>query len=174
MLDVGLKPTNKKQRDYVTTLAAGSLVAQNLPPHMIRSVMSRDWLRLTQQMKGGFPSSSHISTACVPDLVKLIEERFKKDLPGTDIALAIDGGAAYGLMGKAKVVVVTASTLGHKVRVLEVRVLEEHETAELQADIIEELSEKYGVKKMNVIYMYVSAPSLPFADVSPLAHDAHD
>ena len=158
LLDVGLVPDDKKKRDYATVLAAGSLVAHNIPPFKIRAVMSADFLRVMQQMKGGFPSASHISTACVPDLIKLVEQRFTEFYersPNLGVALAIDGGAAYGLMDKAKVVVVTASALGQKVRVLMVRVLEEHETAEVQADLIEEVCKRYGITKKRVIYMCV-------------------
>lgn len=155
LLNMGLVPADvhRRKRDYATMLAAGAFVARNVAPHKIPLLMSQDMLRVIQTMKGGFPSASHISTACVPDLLALIDGRFKTLLRDKDVALAIDGGAAYGLMGKAKVVVVTASSLTNKTLVLEVVVLAAHETAEIQASIIEALCTKYGIDKERAIYV---------------------
>jgi hypothetical protein len=86
-------------------------------------------------------------------MVQLVEDRIRETLSGLDLAIAIDGGSASGLVGKAKIVVVTATALGVQSKVVEVVIIDEHETALIQAEIIQNLADKYSVPPDKIVYL---------------------
>lgn len=127
----------------VGSLAAGGHGAAGIPPSSIPSVFTRSFISLISLLEGGgVPAKSTIMRTTLLDAVQLVEERHKKALigdgSGVDVSLYIDGGSSRHLANGRKVLVVVASSMEwSSSKLLHVNVLECHESAAIQADVIE-------------------------------------
>ena len=148
---------SRKHREsalVVGSFVAGGHGAAGVPPSAIPSLLNKNMLGLLQAMSRGIPSVGTIFEKTLPDAVTLVEERVREKIRDKPISLYIDGGNASNLAYGRKVVVVCAGNmeLGDTV-LLDVMVLEAHESSDTQVEQIKRVVEKYGVEPKNVHYM---------------------
>jgi hypothetical protein len=139
----------------VGSFAAGTHGAAGVPPTSIPRLLNRDMLGLLKyELLNGIPSASTITSDTLPLAVELVEERIKKMVEGQPLSMYIDGGSSDLADGR-KVVVVCASSLDERIGtvVLDVMVMESHETSDTQMEQIEALVEKYHILPENVHYL---------------------
>ena len=128
----GLVPDQvAKEREKASTLLVAHFIAHGVPPSTVPRLLTKDVLLLISQLAAGVPSMSTITKVTVPAAIKLVEKELLDNYAGRSFSIAIDGGAAYNLIGSSKIVVCTASAPGLKTAVLEIVVLDGHETAEV-------------------------------------------
>ena len=133
----------KHGREALVTASflAGGAGAAGLPPFSLPVYLRKDVLGLLEQLQGGLPAASTLSQTTIPNAVKLVEERILAKLRGgMQISMFIDGGAAKHLAGGRKVVVVCAdSREWGEPLLLDVTILECHESSDTQTAQIERI-----------------------------------
>ena len=153
----------------VGKLVAGGEKAAGMPPSAIPSYLSQAMLSLLEQMGGGMPVGSTIRTTTLEESVEMVKGRLKTLVRGVKISAYVDGGKAPHLAYGRKVMVVCASSLEWEFDVLlDVRVLEGHETGESIADQIEALCKEYSISKLDVWYVCADNASVNPAAVEEL------
>jgi len=145
-------------RKRLMALTVGNFVAGGegrapIPPSSLSLHFSPGVFSLLHELENCFPSPSTILESTLHDAVDLVEERLKRMLQGVKLTLYIDGGKSHLAYGR-KVMVVCASSLEweHDI-LLDVLILEGHESGETNADQIEALCEKYSIDKLDVWYV---------------------
>ena len=155
----------------VGSFAAGTHGAAGVPPTSIPKLLSKDMLGLLRhELRNGIPASSTITTSTLPTAVALVEERIKALVAGVPLSLYIDGGSSKLACGR-KVVCVCAGSMEDEMRwatdvlekgepqlssgsvLLDVLVMEAHESKDTQVAQIVALVEKYGILPKNVHYL---------------------
>lgn len=161
LLDAGLVLDKvAMEREKAATLLVAHFIACGIPPSTVPRLLPQDVLVLISQLAAGMPSVSTITKVVVPAAVTLVEEEIENKFKGKSVSIAIDGGAAYNLLDKGKIVVVTASAPGLKTAVLEIVVLDGHETAEVQKNIIVQLALRYKIDKDKFVYLVADNASV--------------
>jgi hypothetical protein len=138
----------------VGRLTAGGNGAAGIPPSSIHAMLPQSVLALLQEMNTGLPVKSTILQSTLPDAVSLCEARIKLMLKdGVKVSLYIDGGSNHLAYGR-KVMAVCASSLEWNYDLLlDVQILEAHETGRTNADQIHAICSKYDILKKNVWYI---------------------
>lgn len=142
-------------RKRLMALAVGKFVAggegcAGIPPSSLPRHFSTGVWSLLHELETGFPAPSTILESTLQDAVELVEKRLGQMLRGVKLTLYIDGGKSHLAYGR-KVMVVCASSLEweHDI-LLDVLILEGHESGETNADQIEALCKKYSIDKLDV------------------------
>ena len=154
----------------VGSFAAGTHGAAGVPPTSIPLLLNKDMLGLLQnELRNGIPTAPTISSSTLPLAVTLVEERIALMLRGQPISLYIDGGSSKLADGR-KIVCVCASSLDERVGtvLLDVLVMEVHETSDSQFEQIEALVAKYDILPKNVHYLCADNASPNKATVDKL------
>jgi hypothetical protein len=137
----------------VGSLASGAGGGAPLTPHAIPRLLSKSMLELLKGMTGGMPSAPTIINTTVPDAINIIKGRIVSSFEGKKLTMYIDGGAAKNLAYGRKVIVICASAAMATPAVLDVIILECHETAAIQMEQIEKVRIEYKIEKKNVVYV---------------------
>jgi hypothetical protein len=170
--EAGAAAAKARARAHVA-LVVGKLVgggdgAAGIPPTSVPRVFSRDMLRALAAMDNGFPQGAETTTVVVPEAVTLVEGRIKRMVQDLPLVMYIDGGSSKLALGR-KVVCVCASSMDLEYDLLmDVLVIDHHETAASQAAQIEALREKLGIAKANVWYLCADNASVNGATVDKL------
>jgi hypothetical protein len=147
----------------VGKLAAGGNGAAGIPPSSISAHLDQSMLHFLTHLDSGLPTKTTILTRDLQRAVELVEARISTMLNDVKISLYIDGGSNHLAYGR-KVMVVCASSLEWaEDLLLDVQILEGHESGETNKEQIIALCEKYKIKKENVWYV----PSFPGSPGSP-------
>ena len=150
----------------VGKFVAGGHGAAGIPPSSLPAYLPQPILSLLQELKGGLPVKSTILGSTLEAAVQLVKDRLKTLVKDIKVSLYVDGGKNHMAYGR-KVMVVCASSLEWEFDVLlDVQILEGHETGESIADQIEALCKEYSISKLDV--WYVCADN---ASVNPAAVD---
>ena len=179
-------------------LVAGSLVAggrgaSGMPYSALPKVFTAGMLAALEGLRGGMPSALTLRDTSLPTAVQLVQQRIAEMLKGVPVYIAFDGGSAYHLAGGHKVICVVAGSMapdalsvaaaaraaaasgGSAERppplgdvLLDVLVINGHETAEVVAKIVEATCVKYNVSKENVYYGVADNATLNKAAVDKL------
>lgn len=138
----------------VGKLCAGGSGAAGLPPTSVPRLFDKSTLGLLAELSNGMPQPSTVIESTLPRAVRLVEDRIKKMLEGKPLSFAVDGGSSPVLICSRKLVVVVAAGLGLKYDVvLDVHVLERHETGLDVAELVDKTRAKYNIAKADVWYM---------------------
>ena len=165
----GVSEERRMRALVVGKLVAGGDKAAGIPPSAIPSYLSQAMLSLLEQMGGGMPVGSTIRSTTLEESVQMVKARLKTLVKGVKISVYVDGGKAPHLAYGRKVMVVCASSLEWEFDVLlDVRVLEGHETGESIADQIEALCKEYNISKLDVWYVCADNASVNPAAVEEL------
>jgi hypothetical protein len=150
-----LEDSKRSEALLVGSFVAGGRGAAGIPPSSIHELFNKDALNiLHHDLKAGFPSASHIISRTLPNAILIVEDRLKAQLKDTPISVYIDGGAASNLALGRKVVVICASSMKWKDNVLlDVLVIETHETSGIQCNQIDKVAKKYGILPKNIQYL---------------------
>lgn len=150
-----MEDSKKFEALLVGSLIAGGRGAASIPPSSIHELLNKDALNVLQyDLKAGIPSTRHIIDHTLPDAIMIVENRLTNLLKDTPISLYIDGGTASNLAMGRKVVVICASSMKWKENLLlDVLVIETHETGIIQKDQIIEVVNKYKKSPKNVHYI---------------------
>ena len=154
----------------VGCFAAGTHGAAGVPPSSIPKLLNKHMLGIIQNLLlNGIPAPSTITSTTLPFAVALVEERLKSVLKGQPISLYIDGGSSNLADGR-KVVCVCASSLEDSVGsvLLDVLIMEAHETGDSQTAQIEALVAKYDILRTDVHYLCADNASPNKATVDKL------
>jgi hypothetical protein len=154
VLQDALAAANRSARALLMgVLAAGGHGAAGIPPSSIPQYFKPGVLDLIDRQEGGFPVKSTIIETDLPAAVRLVKARIKTMVRGQQISLFIDGGSGK-IGGGRKVMVVCASSPEAEFDLLlDVKVLEAHETSVSNAQQIEDLCDLYEIKKVDVWYV---------------------
>ena len=142
-------------RLVVGSFAAGTHGAAGVPPSSIPKLLNRSMLDILQhELLNDIPTATTLTSSTLPLAVELVEDRIKILVKDQPLSMYIDGGSS-NLEDGRKVVVVCASSLekGIGTIVLDVLVMEAHETSDTQAEQIEALVKKYDIFRKNVHYL---------------------
>ena len=150
-----MEDSKKFEALLVGSLIAGGRGAAGIPPSSIHELLNKDALNVLQyDLKAGIPSTRHIIDHTLPDAIMIVENRLTNLLKDTPISLYIDGGTASNLAMGRKVVVICASSMKWKENLLlDVLVIETHETGIIQKDQIINVVNKYKISPKNVHYI---------------------
>ena len=152
----------------VGKFVAGGHGAAGIPPSSLPAYLPQPVLSLLQELKGGIPVKSTILGSTLEAAVRLVKERLKTLVKDIKVSLYVDGGKNHMAYGR-KVMVVCASSLEWEFDVLlDVQVLEGHETGESIADQIEALCKEYSISKLDVWYVCADNASVNPAAVEEL------
>jgi hypothetical protein len=97
------------------------------------------------------PSASTILDKTLDRAYALTKARIKAEVQDVAISMYIDGGSAVSLAHGRKIVVVCASSLKWlEPKLLDVSILECHESSDTQVEQIERIVKDYGIKVTNI------------------------
>jgi len=133
---------------------AGGHGAAGVPPSAIPKLFRQSTLGLlAEQLDSGMPVKSTILTTELPKIVQFVKDRIKELVKDVKLSLYIDGGSGKLAYGR-KVMVLCASSLEWQYdKLLDVQILEAHETGASNAAQIERVCAEYGVNPLNVWYV---------------------
>jgi hypothetical protein len=125
-----------------------------VPPSSIPKLLRQSTLALlAEQLDSGIPVKSTILYKDLPQVVEMLKERIRVEVQGLKLSLYIDGGSGKLAYGR-KVMVVCASSLEWEYdRLLDVQILEAHETGASNAAQIERVCTEYAILKSDVWYI---------------------
>lgn len=137
----------------VGSFAAGSAGAAGIQPTSIPVYLRQNVLELLQGSFDGCPGKTTILDKTLVDAAALVKERIKEKVNGLKLSMYIDGGSGDLAIGR-KVVAICASSLKWTEPVLlDVVVLECHESSAIQAAQIERIAAEYEIKKEDIWYL---------------------
>jgi hypothetical protein len=138
----------------IGAFVAGGHGAAGVPPSSVPQLLRQSTLGLlAEQLSTGMPVKSTITGTELPKIVQLVKQRIKEEVRGVKVSLYIDGGSGDLAYGR-KVMVVCASSLAWEYDLLlDVQVLEAHETGATNAAQIERVCLEYDISKDNVWYI---------------------
>ena len=142
------------------TLATAALVAGGggacaLPYTTIHKTLSSEMLAVLAAMKSGFCGATKTREKLLPRIVTTLKEEHKKLLSGIDYALGIDGGSSKLVNGTKLLPIIALSPELPEDMVLDVFLLPMHETAEIQAHLINNFYEESGLSKRRLKWLGV-------------------
>ena len=189
----GKDAKHRHQALVAGSLVAGGRGASGMPYSALPKVFTAGMLAALEGLRGGMPSALTLRDTSLPTAVQLVEQRIAGMLKGVPVYIAFDGGSAYHLAGGHKVICVVAGSMapdalsvaaearaaaasgGPAERppplgdvLLDVLVINGHETAEVVAKIVEATCVKYNVSKENVYYGVADNATLNKAAVDKL------
>jgi hypothetical protein len=175
------------------SLVAGARGASGMPYSALPHVFTADMLAALEGLRGGIPSATTLRKCTLPDAVKLVEESIAARVKNVPIYLALDGGSAYYLAGGRKVICVVAGSIapdalsssvaarleaaggGAAKRpppmgelLLDVFIINGHETAETLAKMVEATRVKYNVLVEKIHYLVADNAAVNKATVDEL------
>ena len=183
---------HRQQALVAGSLVAGARGASGMPYSALPNVFSADMLAALGGLQGGMPSASTLRTSTLPAAVKLVEQHIMGMVKDVPIYLAFDGGSAYHLADGHKVICVVAGSMAPDALsslvaaraaaaggvaerpppmgdlLLEVIVINGHETAETLAKIVEATRVKYNVLAENILYVVADNATVNKAAVDKL------
>jgi hypothetical protein len=147
------------REDVATTLCcahlcAGGNGAAGLPYTTVPVLMRREFLKLVNNgMRSGFPSATSIRTKEMKDGVDMVRDDIRAQLAGVPLSLGIDGGSTQLIDGRKVLAVVVQSPALEYDMLLDLKFLRAHENSRVQAQLLEEVRERYGVPKKMVKHL---------------------
>ena len=168
--DAAIAAKKQAGRDHLAlvtcSIVAGGSGAAGVKTSSVPKLLDQRMLALLATLRGGFPVPSTLRARVLPDGVQLLKERFKKELAGVDVNIALDGGSCHKA-GGLKVIALVASSLvplrsgsvRHD-RLLRVVVMRDHETGKSLANIVDSVCQEYGILKEKLLYMVADNASV--------------
>lgn len=151
----------------VSSLVAGGDGAGGVPYSAIPHVLSPQVQKMVRYADG-LPTAKTIRETDLPGMVTWVKHEIKKLITAQPISIGIDGGSSR-LADCSKVIamVATSPALPYDV-LLDLKILDEHEDAEIQAEALESVRANYSVSLSDIKYVVADNASVNEATVAKL------
>lgn len=155
-------------------LTSGGAGAKPIPPYSLSALWDHDVMTLMRDMRKGMPQGKAVVETWLPRLCERVEARIKIMVNNVSVlAFGIDGGNCKLVQSRKVIVVTGLNPLLSTDVLLEVVILDEHEVAIVQADIIEKIAKKYGIYPSKIKFLVADGASVNEATVNVL-HGRYD